>query len=92
MTAIKNLPKGFITADMKANVVAAYSAEQAAFDSAFDKRFEVAKALGVIYAKIEDAIETGELKAGAFRHFVENTPWVKPVSYTHLTLPTICSV
>ena len=38
--------------------------------------------------------EAHELNIGFFKRMTHGTPWVrmKAVSYTHLTLPTICSV
>ena len=82
MTSISShLPKGFITSAMKLAVVDAFKAEATAFAAAVDQRFEIAKALGVIYSKVEDAVDAKTLKRGAFKRWVEATSYVK-LSYS----------
>ena len=82
MTAISShLPKGFITVAMKAAVVDAFKAEATAFATVVDQRFEIAKALGTIYIKVEDAITSSVLKRGSFKRWVEATKYVE-LSYS----------
>ena len=74
MSKYENMPRGFVTAKQKADIVSALNNERALFDKAIDARFEIAKALGVVYANV---LRNDDIKNAAFGKWVEKTAWVK---------------